>query len=53
MAFWLALIALTIGLLIAFEQIAVLYVLATVALVGLLLVVSFSDLESVGLESAE
>jgi phosphatidylglycerophosphate synthase len=35
------------------EQIAVIYVLATLGLVVLLLVVSFADLEKVGRENAE
>lgn len=52
-AFWLALIALILALLIGFEQIAMLYVLATLALVGLLLIVSFSELEKVGLDSGD
>lgn len=51
--FWLALVAIVIGVLIAFEQIALLYVLATVALVALLLIVGFSDLEKVGVENLE
>lgn len=46
--FWLALVAIAIGTLIALEQIAVLYVLATVSLVVLLLIVAFADLEKVG-----
>ena len=46
--FWLVAIAIVIGTLIALEQIAILYVLATVALVGLLLIVAFADLEKVG-----
>lgn len=45
-------IALIIGLLIYFEQIAFLYVLATVSLVVLLLVVAFAPLEKVGADSA-
>ncbi|CAN5428133.1 hypothetical protein BH10ACI3_BH10ACI3_14140 [soil metagenome] len=40
-------VAVLIGVLIAYEQISVLYVLATLTLVGLLLVVGFSDLEGV------
>ena len=44
---WLGTIAVVIGTLIYFEQIAVLYVLATIALVVLLTVVSLSDLEGV------
>jgi hypothetical protein len=46
--FWLALVAILIGVLIYLEQIAVLYVLATVSLVVLLLIVAFADLEKVG-----
>lgn len=45
--FWLLGSALVIGILIYLEQIALLYVLATLGLVALLLVVGFSDLESV------
>jgi len=51
--FWLALVAIVIGVLISFQQIAVLYILATVGLVVLLLIVGFSDLENVGVENAE
>jgi hypothetical protein len=51
--FWLALVAIVIGVLIYLEQIAILYVLATVALVALLLIVGFSDLENVGVENIE
>ena len=51
--FWLGLTAVIIGTLIYLEQIAVLYVLATLALVILLLVVGFSDLEKVGRENIE
>lgn len=46
--FWLALVAILIGVLIYLEQIAVLYVLATVSLVALLLIVAFAPLEKVG-----
>ena len=46
--FWLVALTVLIGAMIYFEQIALLYVLATVALVLLLLVVSFADLEKVG-----
>jgi hypothetical protein len=42
-----------IGVLIYLEQIALLYVLATVALVVLLLIVGFSDLENIGVENIE
>ena len=51
--FWLAMVAVVIGLLIYFQQIAILYVLATVALVALLLIVGFADLENVGVENIE
>lgn len=51
--FWLGLVAVVIGTLIYLEQIALLYVLATVALVILLLIVGFSDLEKVGRENIE
>jgi hypothetical protein len=51
--FWLAVVAIVIGFLIYFEQIALLYVLATLALVVLLLIVGFSDLEKVGIDSIE
>ena len=39
--------------LIVLEQIAVLYVLATITLVILLLIVAFADLESVGTDGVE
>jgi heme A synthase len=51
--FWLAMVAVVIGVLIYLEQIALLYVLATMALVALLLIVAFADLEKVGLENAD
>lgn len=51
--FWLVIVAIIIGTLIALEQIAILYVLATFALVALLVIVGFSDLEKIGAESAE
>ncbi|MCB1024923.1 MAG: hypothetical protein KDB79_11060 [Acidobacteria bacterium] len=44
---WLTAVAIVIGVIIYLEQIALLYVLATVSLVVLLLVVGFSDLKSV------
>lgn len=46
--FWFALVAVVSGILIAIQQIPVLYLLATVSLVVLLLIVAFSDLENVG-----
>jgi uncharacterized membrane protein len=51
--FWLALVAVVIGVLIYFEQIALLYVLATLVLVGLLLIVAFADLERVNRDNIE
>ncbi|MGI8789219.1 MAG: hypothetical protein ACR2HG_15880 [Pyrinomonadaceae bacterium] len=51
--FWLALIGIILGTLIYLEQIALLYVLATLSLVVLLLIVGFADLERVGRENAE
>ena len=51
--FWLAIVAVVIGVLIYLEQIALLYVLATLALATLLLIVGFSDLEKVGVEDME
>ena len=45
---WMVLVSVGIGVLIAYEQISVLYVLATLTLTGLLLIVAFADLESVG-----
>ena len=41
-----------IGIFIYLEQIAVLYVLATLGIVALLLVVAFTDLENIGKESS-
>ncbi len=51
--FWLLLVAAVIGVLIYLEQIAFLYVLATPALVALLLIVGFADLERVGRDNIE
>jgi heme A synthase len=51
--FWLVMVAIVLGVLIYLEQIAILYVLATLALVILLLIVGFSDLENVGVENME
>jgi heme A synthase len=50
---WLLAVAIVIGTLIYLEQIAILYVLATISLVALLLVVAFADLENVGRENIE
>jgi len=51
--FWLLLVSIIIGTLIYLEQIALLYVLATLSLVVLLLIVGFADLEKVGRENIE
>lgn len=51
--FWLVALSIVIGILLYLEQIAVLYVLATIALVGLLAVVGTADLEKIGRENAE
>ena len=50
---WLVGVGIVIGTLIYLEQIAILYVLATISLVALLLVVAFADLENVGRENIE
>ena len=51
--FWSLIVAIVIGAFIYFEQIALLYVLATLGLVALMLIVAFADLESVGRENVE
>jgi len=51
--FWLGLVVIIIGVLIYLEQIAFLYVLATLSLVILLLIVAFSDLEKVTRDNIE
>lgn len=51
--FWLLLIGIVISVLIYFEQISLLYVLATISLVVLLLIVGFADLEKVDREHIE
>lgn len=50
---WMLLTAVVIGTLIAYEQISILYVLATLALVSLLLIVGFADLEGVSRTDSE
>ncbi len=50
---WMLVVAIVIGVLIAYEQISILYVLATLALVSLLLIVGFADLEGVSRIDAE
>ena len=49
----LAAVAVVIGILLYFEQIAVLYVLATVALVALMLTVALSNLEDVDRDAVD
>lgn len=51
--FWFLAVALVIGILIYLEQIALLYVLATIGLVVLLLIVGFADLENVNRDTVE
>ena len=46
-------VAVIIGVLIGYEQISALYVLCTLALVALLIVVGFADLEGVGRKDSE
>ena len=50
--FWTVLVGVIIGSLIYYEQISVLYVLATLSLVALLLIVGFSDLERVAIDGS-
>ena len=51
--FWCFVVGIIIGMLIYLEQIALLYVFATLGLVILLLIVGFADLEKVGRENLE
>ncbi|MBX7174354.1 MAG: hypothetical protein K1X72_25505 [Pyrinomonadaceae bacterium] len=51
--FWAVLIGIVIAALLVYEQIAILYVLATLSLAILLLIVAFADLEKVGRENVE
>lgn len=51
--FGLFVVGILIATLLYYEQIAILYVLATISLVVLLLTVAFADLEQVGRENAE
>ena len=46
-------VSIVIGALVAYEQISILYVLATLALVTLLLIVGFADLEGVSRTDSE
>ena len=47
---WLVAVAVVIGVLIYIEQIAIVYLLATISLVVLLLIVAFADLENIDRE---
>lgn len=49
---WTVMVGIVIATLIAYEQISVLYVLATLALVVLLLIVGFADLEKVSFDAS-
>ena len=51
--FWSLAVAIIIGILLYLEQIALLYVIATLSLVVLLLIVALADLENVGRENIE
>ena len=51
--FGLFIVGILIAVLVAMQQVAILYVLATISLVALLVTVAFADLEKVGKESAE
>lgn len=50
--FWCLVVIIVIGVLLYLEQIALLYVLATLVLVGLLFIVGRADLEKVNRENA-
>jgi len=50
---YLVAVSIVIGVLIAYEQISILYVLASLALIALLLVVGFADLEGAERRDAE
>ena len=50
---WMLAVAILIGVLIAYEQISILYVLATLSIVTLLLIVGFADLEAVSRTDSE
>lgn len=50
---WMLAVAVLIGVLIAYEQIQLLYVIATLGLVALLTIVAFADLERVGVEEGQ
>ncbi|HMO82103.1 MAG TPA: hypothetical protein PKD24_15045 [Pyrinomonadaceae bacterium] len=49
--FWLAGVVGVLGILIYFEQIAILYILSTLAMIVFLLIVAYADLEDVEMEA--
>ena len=51
--FWLAIVSIVLFTLIYLEQIAILYILASLSLIVLLLIVGFADLEKVSREKIE
>jgi hypothetical protein len=51
--FWLVAVAIMISAFIYYEQIALLYVIATLGLSALMIIVAVADLESVGRENLE
>jgi uncharacterized membrane protein YccC len=50
--FWTVVVGIVIASLIYYEQISILYVLATLALVALLLIVGFADLEKISVDGS-
>ncbi len=50
---WMVAVAIVVGVLVAYEQISILYVLATLSLVSLLTIVAFADLEGVGVTDTD
>lgn len=50
---WMVAVAILIGILIGYEQISLLYVIATLGIVTLLLIVGFADLEGVSRTDSE
>ena len=51
--FWLVAVGILIGILVAYQYISLLYILATLALVVLLLIVAFADLEKIGRDGGQ
>ena len=50
---WMLAVAIIIGVLIAYEQVSLLYALATLGIVALLVIVGFADLEAVGRDEGD